>query len=204
MCIPSHHERVFDLDDVRALGSAFTPGELRWITSCDAERRYIRRALSDMEMHCPDHQGARDATDRRYAEWHGTRAERTRTGPRFSMLEITWICKTDSLARVQDPTNRAIVEDHRSGGMVDLDALLGSLVERYDAEYNTLRVELSIQWCHDRPDASRKLSVKDLDHEWVNLLGRCIDAEAHALREVADQAMAEQGELPVHRPRARL
>ncbi|WP_396329352.1 hypothetical protein [Burkholderia anthina] len=32
MSNPRPHERVFDLDDVRALGAAFTPEELAWVT----------------------------------------------------------------------------------------------------------------------------------------------------------------------------
>lgn len=242
MSIPSHNERIFDLDDVHALCRAFTPEELGWVTlplpwkEASPQDRVDETGFAAMSFfeqsralwNHADHRIGQQtytnrvlhrllnpekwdrcstvssddlrALDRRYAAFVGERTGRRQVDPTFlfTALEASWIHGSGAFERLHDPEWRVIVVNNR-GQVGEVEGKDGAVeMDNYDGTSELYAVRLI-----EQPTVA--FESTDIDHDAIEILGRVLDAEAQALRVVADQAMAEQGdEQPVRRARARL
>jgi len=236
------NERMFDLDDVRALGDAFTPEELAWVTLPaawkqgapldrvddsgfaamsffeqaralwnHADHRPVEQTYTNHVLHrvlnpdrwdqrCKLDSDALRALDRRFDAFVQQRTGRRQVDPTFLFtgLETSWIHRCGVFETLSDPTWRAIVANNRGcdGEVVAPD---GESVEMDDYAGTS---ELFAMRHIERPTGS--LPRENIDHDAIEILGRVLDAQTQAVREVADQAMAEQNDPPVRRQRARL
>ncbi|MGX5872955.1 hypothetical protein MJ547_04235, partial [Burkholderia gladioli] len=236
------NERRFDLDDVRALGAAFTLEELAWVTLPAAwkqgapldrvddggfaalsffeqsralwhhdERPCVQQTYTNRVLHqvlnpdrwdqrCKLDSDALRALDRRFDAFVLERTGRRTEDPTFLFtgLEASWIQRCGVFEMLSDPTWRAIVANNqgREGEVVAPD---GESVEMDDYAGTS---ELFAMRHIERPTGS--LPREDIDRDGIEIMARLLDAQAQVLREAAAQAMAEQNDPPVRRPRARL
>lgn len=236
------NERRFDLDDVRALGDAFSPEELAWITLPAAwkqgapldrvddegfaalsffeqaralwnhadhrpvEQTYTNHVLHQVlnpdrwDQRCNLDSDALRALDRCFDAFVQERTGRRPVDPAFLFtgLEASWIHRCGVFETLSDPTWRAIVANNRGrdGEVVTPD---GKTVEMDDYAGTS---ELFAIRHIERP--TETIPREDIDRDAIEILARVFDAQAQALREVAQQAMARQDDQPVRRPRARL
>jgi len=236
------NERIFDLDDVRALGGAFTPEELAWVTLPAAwkqgapldrvddegfaamsffeqsralwhhdERPCLQQTYTNRVLHrvlnpdrwdqrCNLDSDALRALDRRFDAFVHERTGRRQVDPTFLFtgLEASWIHRCGFFETLSDPTWRAIVANNRGrdGEVVAPD---GETVEMDDYAGTS---ELFAIRHIERP--TETLPREDIDHDAIEILARVLDAQTQALREAAAQAMTQQDDQPVRRPRVRL
>lgn len=233
------NERMFDLDDVRALGAAFTPEELAWVTLPaawkqgapldrvddsgfaamsffeqaralwnHADHRPVEQTYTNHVLHrvlnpdrwdqrCNLNSDALRALDRRFDAFVQERTGRRQVDPTFVFtgLETSWIHRCGAFETLSDPTWRAIVANNRArdGEVLTPD---GKTVVMDDYAGTS---ELFAIRHIKRPGEAIK--SEDIDRDAIEILARVLDAQAQALREAAEQAMAQK---PVRRPRARL
>jgi len=233
------NERLFDLDDVRALGAAFTPEELAWVTlpagwkhapSVDrvddngfaamsffeqaralwnhADHRPVEQTYTNHVLHrvlnpdrwdqrCNLNSDALRALDRRFDAFVQERTGSRPVDPAFLFtgLEASWIHRCGAFETVSDPTWRAIVANSRACN-AEVVAPDGKPVEMDDHAGTS---ELFAMRHIERPGEAIK--SEDIDRDAIEILARVLDAQTLALRELAEQAMAQK---PVRRARARL
>lgn len=193
--------RIFDLDDVHAICSAFHDSDLAWATLPPRWRARTLKARREedvpshawsslsMLLQLGGHEGGtvtgltNDATNA-YDGWVAERAGRARSGPLFGALEIAWLRCCD-LHRLCDPR-------YASAKIAELTLFGNALQFRRFLETG-------------EGGAANEPGRREKDQAAARaLVQRYLDAEQAALRQVADRAMAQQDDQPVCRPRARL
>ncbi|MCA8448956.1 hypothetical protein [Burkholderia vietnamiensis] len=209
------NERLFDLDDVRALGAAFTPEELRWAT--------LPRAWKD----------AAPLDDPEHAEFSGLSfRELTQHSWRPGTVPTTWQLAEQEMyfSRTWHATLKA------AGVQTKGSAASRNVLQALDRRFDALVAKrahkgsgrpftaLEACWLNDREehildrDENILLVIHTLEHpgEEVGIIWservseeeimqrKAIYEESLALRAAADQAMAKQNDPPVRRQRARL
>ncbi|HDR8994446.1 TPA: hypothetical protein QDB01_000323 [Burkholderia vietnamiensis] len=141
------------------------------------------------------------ALDHRFAAFVEERTGRRPADPTFlfTPLEASWIHGSGAFERLDDPEWRAIVVNNR-GQDGEVEGPGGAVVEMDDHGGTS---ELYAIRLIEQPTVA--FDSTDIDHDAIEILGRVLDVQAQALREVAEQAMAEQGDKqPVRTARARL
>ena len=177
----------------RIWGSDFIDGNMVWPK---AWVRYTRHVLSGILLD-PEHDRSvgLDDLDRRYASIVAERRAHPHDGPHlFAGLEVSWMKRMNTFQEVLDPWWQEAIATNRGGTGSTL-YCPGGCIAMEDWDSKSEVEVLSI------------LKVADgwLDRIALNIMTRYLDARTDvALREAAEQAMAEQNDPPVRRPRARL
>ncbi len=210
-----HDERIFDFNDVEAMGAAFDFGDLMWATVPEPWRRkhtastlhwytvasgescaenafdaHVRTALDSLARHGDE--TVEVLTDRIahaedvYAAFVAGRAGCPKVGPLFSPLEACWLVLIDAGPALLDPEVRQAT---------------------VDASFDQGRSPLYARWYIDHPDRETQYFPGRLHDEAVALIDRYLLArhvtEAGALNVEADAAMAAVESASTQR-RARL
>ena len=202
------NERLFDLDDVSALGDAFTPEELRWVT--------LPRAWKDAApLDDPEHAEFSGLSFRELTQhsWRpGTETTAMQLAEQEMYFSRTWhaTLKAAGLQTKGSAASRSVLQalDRR------FDALVAKRAHKGAGGPFTA---LDACWLNDR-DEHILLVIHTIEHPgeeigiiWSERVSeeeimqrKAMHEESLALREATDQAMAEQKDQPLRRQRARL
>ncbi len=198
-------ERIFDFNDVEAMGTAFVFGDLMWATVPEPWRRkyaastlhwftvasgessaenafeaHVRTAVDSLARHEDETEEVltdRIAhADRVYAAFVAERAGRPKVGPLFSPLEACWLVLVDAGPALLDPMQRQAA---------------------IEAGLEHPRSPLCARWYIDHPDRETQYCPGPLRDEAVALIDRYLlarrETENAGLDGAGDEVMAEAG-----------
>ncbi|MDN4573649.1 hypothetical protein DBB29_08685 [Pandoraea cepalis] len=198
-------ERIFDFNDVEAMGTALVFGDLMWATVPEPWRRkyaastlhwftvasgessaenafeaHVRTAIDSLAR--PGDKTEEVLTDRIahadrvYAAFVAERAGRPKVGPLFSPLEACWLVLVDAGPALLDPMQRQAA---------------------IEAGLEHPRSPLCARWYIDHPDRETQYCPGPLRDEAVALIDRYLlarrETESAALDGAGDEVMAEAG-----------